>query len=94
MQDYLEKLRWIVDASLWADAAIAAELEFVGAPMDGKLHPTALEELSFTSLTLDTKVCKNGQRVFGFERCLDESVQKVLGFDFGDVHDLGTEGNT
>ena len=93
MNTIKEQLEWIVRFAMWSDAAMAEDFFFIGANKIEELHPTVIDELEITSLNLTTQSNTDNIRTFGFDRDIDDKVQKVFGIEFSNARDCGTSGD-
>lgn len=90
MQAIEEKLLWIAQFAIASDAAIEAELEFVGLASADELDQIVTDELEMSGFGFATMVAPAGERIFGMDRSLNEDVQKLLGFDLSPARDNGS----
>lgn len=90
MQTTEEKLLWIAQLAIASDAAIEADLGFVGTANMDDIDPSVADEMEMSGFGFKTLIAPTGERVFGMDRSLNEDVQRMLGFDLSRAQDNGS----
>ncbi len=91
MQTTEEKLLWIAQLAIASDAAIEANLGFVGTANMDDVDPSVSDEMEMSGFGFKTLVAPTGERVFGMDRSMNEDVQRILGFDLSPAQDNGSQ---